>query len=330
MDAISAEAQLFGDIKIPLRSWACPRCGGGLVPRSENVACADCGMQYPIINGVPILINDEASVFAREDFTNGVGNLIDWKHLAARRSSKNPLRIISRLVADAAPSISLAVGLLAKDALSQVLRERPDAVILILGCGARAYEAPPPARIVYTDASLSPLAEMVADAMSIPFKDETFDFVMLQAVIAYVSDPQRAASEVCRVLKPGGCVFDSAAFMQQVQRDHDFTRFTFTGHRRLWRHFDEIKRGIQCGPAMGLAWSILAFAESFAEGHAARSVVRVVSRYALFGLKYFDYFLVHKRGAYDAASSFYFFGRKRDRPLTDREIIASHIGLRPR
>jgi hypothetical protein len=49
-----------------------------------------------------------------------------------------------------------------------------------------------------------------------------------------------------------------------------------------------------------------------------------------FWIKYLDLFLIRRRGAYDGASGFYFWGSKRDQELSDREILDSHRGLRPR
>jgi hypothetical protein len=107
-----------------------------------------------------------------------------------------------------------------------------------------------------------------------------------------------------------------------------FNRFTNAGHRRLFRQFDVIERGIS-GLAMALSWSIQFFIESFFENTRIRRVVRLGTRYTLFWLKYLDYALAKRRGAFDAASGFYFFGRKRENELSDREIVESHVGLRP-
>lgn len=43
-----------------------------------------------------------------------------------------------------------------------------------------------------------------ADAYSIPFKDNTFDAVLLIAVLEHTSQPPRILDEVHRILKPGG------------------------------------------------------------------------------------------------------------------------------
>ena len=46
-----------------------------------------------------------------------------------------------------------------------------------------------------------------ADVMSLPYEDQSFDFVMAAHVLEHLPDPQRALAEMIRVLKPGGIVF---------------------------------------------------------------------------------------------------------------------------
>ena len=55
------------------------------------------------------------------------------------------------------------------------------------------------------------------------------------------------------VYKDDGLVYADTPFMQQVHMGrYDFTRFTYLGHRRLFRKFEEIDSGAVSGPAMAL------------------------------------------------------------------------------
>jgi hypothetical protein len=122
-------------------------------------------------------------------------------------------------------------------------------------------------------------------------------------------------------------VYAETPFMQQVHGGrYDFTRFTHLGHRRLFRMFDEIESGVACGPGMALAWAYQYFLLSFVSSRTSRAVVRIMAAFTSFYLKWCDRYLANSPGALDAASGCYFLGRKGERALTDREIVALYRG----
>ena len=130
------------------------------------------------------------------------------------------------------------------------------------------------------------------------------------------------------VLKEGGVVYVETPFMQQVHAGrYDFTRFTHLGHRRLFRRFEEIESGVVGGPAMALSWSIQYFLYSAVSSRQARRVVTVATRLLLFWLKYLDFYLNKKPGALDAASGYYFLGRRSNHTLSDRDLVKLYRGL---
>ena len=45
-----------------------------------------------------------------------------------------------------------------------------------------------------------------------------------------------------------------------------------------------------------------------------------------FYLKYFDYFLIDKKGTLDAASGYYFMGEKSERVLSDKDLVKLYEG----
>ena len=43
-----------------LKILACPSCQGDLDEQQEKLVCEKCGLRYPIKDGIPILLIDEA------------------------------------------------------------------------------------------------------------------------------------------------------------------------------------------------------------------------------------------------------------------------------
>jgi SAM-dependent methyltransferase len=282
---------------------------------------ARCGARFPIVDGVPILINEKTSIFSFGDFTQKRDTTF-----VQRRSAADAWlhRLLDRL-----PDISAAVNAERnytrfRDLLIGVT-PAPTVLVLggsILGQGMSALASSESVELVATDVSFGPLTALVCDAHDIPFADESFDGVIAQAVLEHVVDPYRCAEEMHRVLKKGGFLYAETPFIQQVHMGaYDFTRFTHSGHRRLFRRFDEIGSGPVCGPGMALAWSYEYFLLSFSSSRAVRGLLRAFARLTSFYLKYFDYYLIDKPAAYDAAAGFYFLGRKTGKVFEDRELI---------
>jgi hypothetical protein len=123
-------------------------------------------------------------------------------------------------------------------------------------------------------------------------------------------------------------MYAETPFVLQVHmRQYDFTRYTHLGHRRLFRNFEEIKSGPCGGPGMSLAWSYTWFMRSFATSKIMGFALVFFAYMTSFFLKYFDYYLIDKPGSYDAASHFFFMGRKSQKVLSDKELIKEFRGI---
>ncbi|MBN1516267.1 class I SAM-dependent methyltransferase [Candidatus Sumerlaeota bacterium] len=300
----------------------CPCCGAVLKIETEKCSCSRdaCKAQFPIRNEQPILINEKNSLFDIDDFQPGKD--------AFHRSK------FMKLLAAAAPRLGLNVKAaenyrkLHDLLLSQ--NERP--ICLVIGCGEagkgiQELVNDPHIDIINTDVNLGENVHIVADGHDLPFKNESFDAVIAQAVLEHVAEPNRVVQEIYRVLKSGGLVYAETPFMQQIHMGaYDFTRFTLLGHRRLFRHFSSIELGACCGPGMALAWAYAYFLMSFAPNKKFRKLLFNFARVTAFWLKYFDYFLTHTPCGLDAASGCYFLGRKSSEILDDRDLIALYPG----
>jgi SAM-dependent methyltransferase len=307
---------------------ACPRCRAPLQACGDSLLCTGsaCARRFPVVADVPVLINEEQSVFAIDDFVKGYDTTF---HLQPSRIN----RLLSRLI-DMLPSIGHSIGATRNyEQFGRLLTgDAPNPIVLviggsILGAGMEGVTRDSRIELVATDVSFGPMTMIVCDAHDIPFADATFDGVVVQATLEHVVDPYRCVSEIERVLKPRGLVYAETPFIQQVHMGaYDFTRFTHSGHRRLFRHFSEVASGPICGPGMALAWSYQYFLLSFVRAKLLRGLVRAFSSVTAFPLKYADYYLMDKKGAIDSASGFYFMGRKEGGVLSDRDLVRYYRG----
>ena len=81
---------------------------------------------------------------------------------------------------------------------------------------------------------------VIADVMSLCFRDDSFDMVIATETLEHVRRPWVAMAEIYRVLKPGGIMLQTAPFMwpyHGCQRYSDYWRFSADGWRELCYSF---------------------------------------------------------------------------------------------
>ena len=321
LDNASASAiKMSPDIVAAMR---CPVCHTAVTLHGEGMACTGCELTFPIVQGVPVVLNESNSVFRVAEYVSG-----EEQHMqeAAPSLKERIRRLIPR------PSLNIKgeanYARYAQGIVEQA--SRPRVLVLggrILGQGMEPMASNPNIQLVETDVCFGPRTQLICDAHDIPFADESFDGVIIQAVLEHVCDPYRVVEEIYRVLKPGSLVYAETPFMQQVHaRAWDFTRFTELGHRRLFRRFSQIDRGACCGSGMALAWAWQYFLLSLTSIKTLRTALRIFGELSSFWLVHLDRLFIDTKGTQDAASGFYFYGRKSDKVLSDRDLISEFRG----
>jgi SAM-dependent methyltransferase len=307
------------------RLMCCPACKTGLSRADDCFCCTnpECNARFPMVDGVPILINNNASLFQTDDFVLQRSTTFDLRRHPIKAAVHKLLPRLGRNIKGKRNYLELL-----KLLLSQAQNPR---ILTIggrtLGDGMQPLVAEPRIELVETDVSFGPRTQLICDAHEIPFANGGFDAVIVQAVLPYLLEPAKCVDEIHRVLKPNGVIYAESAFMQQaVLGCYDFVRFTYLGHRRLFRRFQEIDSGVVGGPGMALAWTTQFFLLSFAKSKSVRGLIRALCRLTLSWIKYFDYYLADKPGAYDSASGFYFIGRKSEDVLSDRSLVSFYRG----
>lgn len=304
--------------------FCCPKCQSSLNFKEDTISCSNISCLYNsnssfnFIQSQPILVDFEHSILEKEYIISSSGN-----SLISRPSSK--IREWARNI-----SYLKGVSIIQKKLrlfLDEVKKNNHKPRILIVGgatvgLGIEGIYKEDNIEIISFDIYSSEYTNFIADAHSIPLKNNSIDGIIIQSVLEHVLDPQQVVSEITRVLKEGGIVFSDTPFLQQVHEGpYDFTRFTESGHRWLFRNYSLIDSGVVFGFGTTLIWTIKYLINSVTR---SRKVATILS-FAFIWLQILDY-LIPNKYAIDMASSFYFIGKKSAITLSHKDIIRHYKG----
>lgn len=292
---------------------ACPRCRSALEAVGDGYRCT-CGFAGRRLGRWPVLVDFDSSIIdeARLEARGGQSTL--------RRAGDTCLGRLRRHVRSwlqlRGDHIERIVALLP-----------PGATVVVVGGGAdqhgldRLYNDPDLA-VVGFDIYGSDLVQFIADGHAIPLLDGSVDAVIAQAVLEHVLDPPRVVAEIHRILGPAGIVYAETAFLQQVHEGaYDFTRYTESGHRWLFRQFELIDAGPLTGPMTQVVWTADHLVRCLTRSvRAGQFVHRVLA--PLGGLDRFVPF----RFAVDDAPAVAFLGRRSEVALAPRDMVAYYRG----
>jgi SAM-dependent methyltransferase len=179
----------------------CPNCRGELDSTfsSEEIFCRDCGYRARLIEGKPMFTDVPQTIRETEYRERGPGMGTPWRQA-------NWLfleREIERLAPDA---LVLDVGAGRGD-FSQLVGQRPSIAL---------------------DIYPYPEVDLVCDLTKLnPFREKTFDAVVLMNVLEHVFDTRGFLDQLSRILKPGGKLFVAIPFLlKEHQAPFDFVRYT--------------------------------------------------------------------------------------------------------
>ncbi|SRR5579875_1190735 len=129
-----------------------------------------------------------------------------------------------------------------------------DGVVLNIGAGGTHFKFD---NCVEFEACLFRNTDVVGDAHHLPFADEAFDAVITFNTFEHLREPKRAASEIHRVLKPGGKLILDTAFLQPVhEAPYHFYNTTEYGLRHWFDSFTITKLEVSenFSPACVISW----------------------------------------------------------------------------
>ncbi len=295
----------------------CPACRGELQQAGGRFHCANpecnCSADFPQVGSQPVLIDFENSIFERSPFENRRGESV-----IARDVTRNKLRSrFGRILMGTNKTATYFIEEFSRAA--KALNSRPKILVVgggTIGNGVANLYNDQNLDIFSIDVFVSPFTTLVADGHQLPFRDGSFEGVWVQAVLEHVIDPQIVVAEIHRVLIPNGVVYADTPFMQQVhEKAYDFTRFTLSGHRWLFRHFTHIASGASGGAGTAAVWSAKYLIRSITRNSNAGTATMFIMSW----LRLFDRF--KSRYNNDAASGVYFFGTRAETAISPKEMV---------
>jgi len=184
------------------------------------------------------------------------------------------------------------------------------AKILNIGAGNRRRAK----HVINLEIEAMPNADIVADGHYLPFRSETFDLVILEAVLEHVQNPQQMVAEVRRILKMGGYVCAAVPFLQGYHAaPYDYRRYTTSGFELLFADFQKLESGPCAGPTSTLHWIFREYVGlllSFGNLWLAK-FISILIGWITFPIVFLDGLLKFNKHAHILASAVYFIGRKK-------------------
>jgi SAM-dependent methyltransferase len=152
--------------------------------------------------------------------------------------------------------------------------------VLDVYCGTRPYDDlfPAAARIVGFDVEDRFGVADVVSPEFLPFPPDSFDALLCTQAFYYVEDPQAAAREFRRVLRPGGTALISVPVVWEYDTRTLEHRFTESSLRRLFDGWDDV--AVVENGGWGVSWAAVTgslFAR-IQERLAARVVLRTLAQ----------------------------------------------------
>jgi SAM-dependent methyltransferase len=287
----------------------CP-VSGSTLSLEQDMLISTTGARYPIIDGIPVLLPD-------------IPKLRQLPQSYKKRESSALRKKLRRLLLVSANQES-------RQAITSAIRSVLDNKgnkILVVGAGTlptgpgTIYDSPD-TEIVSLDIYGTPTVNVIGDGHCLPLVSDYFDCVVIQSVLEHVFSPQKVVSEIHRVLTPGGIVVADTPFMYPVHGGaYDFTRFSQTGYRWLFRHFDEIT----CGPSLGVGAAFTLSAKYFFSALTRSKKAGTVLALPFALARMADRF-IPRPYHFDAAGGYYFIGTKAISEVPQSEVIRSYQG----
>jgi len=185
-----------------------------------------------------------------------------------------------------------------------------DKIIVNLGSGPKKLRED----IINIDFHPFNNVDIVANIGNLPFRDNSVDIIINEAVLEHSKNPQALVKEMYRVLKPGGLIYITTVFVASFHSSpNDYYRWSKEGLRELLRDFEEKETGVICGPTSAMLsifneWLATLFSFGLKYLHQILLLIFIIITSPL---KLLDYLISKFSSAQNIAYGFYYIGKKK-------------------
>lgn len=156
------------------------------------------------------------------------------------------------------------------------------------------------------DIQAKPGVDYVCDIHELPFRDNSFDVVVCNAVLQYCENPFTVAKQFLRVLRPGGYLYVDAPWMQPYCQDTpDKFRFSEDGLKTVFKDFEIIEVGPSIQSGSAIAYLAFHMADSLTTNKYANALLAEAARILMFPVRYLKTMRERR-----TAGAFYLIARK--------------------
>lgn len=205
--------------------------------------------RYQLVGDTPILLGDPVAAAQYADASPVMSEEYGAKRLSATQKLRRWFRKGTQTSAS-------------RQAFARVM-EQADGICLSIGGGPLRHHE----KLTNLNIGPFPNVDIVGDAHELPYADASVSAIHSEAVFEHLADPNKAAAELARVLKPGGQAFIATPFMQPYHGyPHHYQNFTITGHRVLFERagLEVTEQGVQVGPTYGLLSMVSVYLRTYA------------------------------------------------------------------
>jgi SAM-dependent methyltransferase len=195
----------------------CPKCHGELTVQQGQIQCTACGACYPLKGQIPLMFAGPSSDGFGHDLYHAQfhGNVFERVFHSNRIATL--LRLITQELALPDNVQMLDIGCNTGPMLIPLRRQGYD----IVGIDISIDDVQQAERYL-GERQLPANRLSVADGTSLPFRDQSFDAILLVDILEHTDAPERIVAETKRLLRPGGIAIATVPWAY-----HPYVRYTW-------------------------------------------------------------------------------------------------------